>query len=154
MAINKIKLHLDKKYILKPLDKDTLLKCISGEHPSILHRLYLITNELKEDQHFMELDHEFYQCEAKVRTRYPYAGKAKMQASTISFMKDKVKGKQRYLILFRIYEKVGMREVFQFRHETTSVRDLISVINKLETKTKEICQNKANTSSGKAIQVS
>ena len=69
-------------------------------------------------------------------------------------MKDKVKGKQRYLILFRIYEKVGMREVFQFRHETTSVRDLISVINKLETKTKEICQNKANTSSGKAIQVS
>ena len=152
--INRLKLHLDTRYITKALDKDTLLKVIGGEHPSVLHRLYLIANELKEEQHFMELDHETLQCSAKVKFTYAYQGKAKRQASTISFMKDRVKAKAKLVILFKIYEKVGMQEIFQFRHETTSIRDLINEINKLEIKTKEICQNRANTSSGKAIRVS
>ena len=53
--INRIKIHLEWQFIKKPLDSDPLLKVISGEHPSVLHRLYLIANELKEMQYFMEL---------------------------------------------------------------------------------------------------
>ena len=143
--VNRIKINLDKKFITKSLDRETLVKVLSGEHPSILHRLYLIANELKEEQYFMELDHEVYQCSAKIKTRYAYSGDAKNQAETVSFMKDRLKTKHKWLILFRIYEKVGMKDVFEFRHETTNVDDLINVINTLETKTKEICQNKVNT---------
>lgn len=143
--VNRIKINLDNKFITKALDRETLVKVLNGEHPSILHRLYLIANELKEEQYFMELDHEVYQCSAKIKTRYTYSGDAKNQAETISFMKDRLKTKHKWLILFRIYEKVGMKDVFEFRHETTNVDDLINVINILETKTKEICQNKVNT---------
>ena len=66
---NRIKIHLDKSFITKPLTSDTLLKVISSEHPSVLHRLYLIANELKETQYFMELDHDFYDCVAKIKNR-------------------------------------------------------------------------------------
>ena len=38
-----------------------------------------------------------------------------------------------------------MKDIFTFRHETTNLDDLISVINKLETRTKEICQDRVNT---------
>ena len=110
--------------------------------------------EVKEEQHFMELDHEVYQCSAKVKIKFGYSGDARRQASTVKFMKERLKVVPKFLILFRIYEKVGMKDVFQFRHETTNIDDLITEINKLEIKTKEICQNRANTSSGKAIRVS
>ena len=143
--VNKIKINLDKKFITKALDRETLVKVLSGEHPSILHRLYLIANEVKEEQYFMELDHEVYQCSAKIKTRFGYSGAARNQAETISFMKDRLKVRPSYLILLRIYEKVGMKNVFEFRHETTNEDDLLRVIDKLETKTKEICQNKVNT---------
>jgi len=143
--VNRIKINLSKKFITKALDKETLIKVLSGEHPSILHRLYLIANEIKEEQYFMELDHDTYQCSAKIKTKFAYSGPARIQAETISFMKDRLKVKPSYLISFRIYEKVGMKEVFTFKHETTSDADLLRVINKLEIKTKEICQSKVNT---------
>ena len=144
--INKIKLRdLKRTYITKKLDSDTVLKVLSGEHPSVLHRLYLVANEVKEEHYFMELDHEALQCSAKVKIKFGYSGDARLQADTISFMKDRLKQKPKYLILFRIYEKIGMKDIFTFRHETTNLDDLISVINKLETRTKEICQNRVNT---------
>lgn len=142
---NRIKVNLGKTFIDKALDKETLVKVLAGEHPSILHRLYLIANELKEEQYFMELDHEVYQCSARIKTIYGYSGAARRQAETVSFMKERLKANPKYLILFRIYNKVGMEDIFQFRHETTSIDDLLSVIDKLEIKTREICQSKVNT---------
>ena len=143
--INRIKIHLDKKFITKRLESETLTKVLAGEHPSVLHRLYLIANEVKEEQHFMELDHDVYQCSAKIKTKFVYAEDARRQAETISFMKDRLKNKHSHKIVFRIYEKVGMREVFKFDHETSNSDDLINMINILEQKTKEICQKTANT---------
>lgn len=144
--IERIKVKLDKKYLTKALDKDTLLKVIASEHPSVLHRLYMIANEVNDFQYFMEIvDHPTLDCTAKIKTTYAYAGDAKEQASVVSFMKDRVKAKHSYDVLLSIYEKVGMKEVFRFNHKTTSLDDLISVINKLEIKTKEICQSKVDT---------
>lgn len=142
--INRIKINLGNKFIDKALDNETLVKVLAGEHPSVLHRLYLIANEVKELQYFMELDHDTYQCSAKIMTTYAYSGAARRQAETISFMKDRLKQNSKYLIKFRIYHKVGMEEVFEFRHETTNIDDLLNTINKLEIKTKEICQSKVN----------
>ena len=143
--INKIKIHLDKQFITKPLDSDTLLKVISGEHSSVLHRLYLIANELKEMQYFKEIKHDTYACVAKIKTDYVYAGKARSQAEVISFMKDKLGRRPEYTIIFRIYEKVGQLVKFEFKHKTTNMTDLINTINKLERKTLEICQSKVDT---------
>lgn len=141
----RIKVRLDKKYLTKALDKDTLLKVIASEHPSVLHRLYMIANEVNDFQYFMEIvNHPTLDCTAKIRTTYAYAGAAKEQASVVSFMKDRVKAKPSYTVMLTIYEKVGMKEVFRFNHETTNADDVISMINKLEVKTQEICQNKVD----------
>jgi len=138
--VNKIKVHLEKKYITKPLDKDTLLKVKASEHPSVLHRLYMISNEVKDRQYFMELDHPVLACTGIIKTRFAYAGPAKEQASVVSFMKDLVKQKPSFEIILNVYEKVGQKVVFEFKHKTTNVNTIISVINKLEQKAKEICQ--------------
>jgi len=143
--VNRIKIHLDKKFITKALDRDTFMKVLASEHPSVLHRLYLIANEVKEQQYFMELNHDVYACSARVKTKYVYAGEARSQASVVSFMKDRIGHRPHYTVLFKIYEKVGMKEVFNFTHTTTSEKDLISVINKLEIKAQELCQNKVGT---------
>ena len=143
--VNKIKIHLEKKFITKPLDRETLIKVVSSEHPSVLHRLYLIANELKEIQYFMELDHDSLACVAKVHTTFAYHGKARAQAAVASYMKDKLKESPKYKIIFRIYEKVGQLVKFEFKHKTTNMTDLINTINKLERKTLEICQSKVDT---------
>lgn len=144
--VNRIKIHLDKKFITTKLDADTILKVkANGDHPSILHRLYLITNEIKELQYFMELDHPVYQCSAVLQTNYAYAGGAKEQASALGILSDKINQRHSYTFKFSIYEKVGMREIFYFTHTTTSEAEVLSTINKLETKAKELCQNKVDT---------
>ena len=142
--VNRIKVRLDKKYITKPLDKDTLLKVIASEHPSVLHRLYMIANEVNDHQYFMELEHPTLACTAKIKTTHAYAGEAKEQASVVSFMKSRVKERHSYSIILTIYEKVGMKELFRFNHKTTNIDDVINVINKLEEKTLEICRSKVD----------
>tara|TARA_B110000285_G_scaffold194413_1_gene224060 strand:+ start:331 stop:768 length:438 start_codon:yes stop_codon:yes gene_type:complete len=143
--INKIKIHLEKRFITKPLAADTLIKIVAGEHPSVMHRLYLITNALKELQYFMELDHPVYQCTAKIKTEFVYAGDALNQASVFSFMKPYLGRITKYNVIFNVYKKVNIEEVFKFRYTTTNEVDLINMINTLEQKAYEICQDKVNT---------
>ena len=93
----------------------------------------------------MELDHDFYDCVAKIKADYVYAGKARRQAEVISFMKPKLGRRVEYNIVFRIYEKVSQHVVFEFKHKTTNINDIVDTINTLERKTKEICLNKVDT---------
>ena len=81
----------------------------------------------------------------KLKTDYVYAGKARSQAEVISFMKPKLGRRVEYNIVFRIYEKVSQHVVFQFKHKTTNINDIVDTINTLERKTKEICLNKVDT---------
>ena len=142
---SKLKIKLDKRYIEKSLDKETFIKCMATDNGRVLHRLYQIANEVKEEQYFMEIEDDVYSVSAKIISKFGYAGDALRQAETLSFMKDIVKQKPSWTIKFRVYTKKDMVDVFEFRHETTSVEDVVNTINKLETKTKEICRSKVNT---------
>lgn len=143
--INKLKIRLDKRYLEKPLDKETFIKCMASDNGRILHRLYQIANEVKEEQYFMEIEDDTYTVSAKIISNYGYAGAALRQAETLSFMRDLVKVKPSWIIKFRVYTKNDKVDVFEFRHETTSVEDIVETINKLEIKVKEICRSKVNT---------
>ncbi len=145
MKINKLKIKLDKRYIETPLEKETFIKCMTSDNGKILNRLYQIANEVKDEQYFMEIEDDTYMVSAKILSKFGYAGAALRQAETLSFMRDIVKQKPSWTIKFRIYTIKDKVEVFTFSHETTSIEDTVKTINKLETKTKEICQNKVNT---------
>tara|TARA_B110000908_G_C10142475_1_gene397449 strand:+ start:148 stop:585 length:438 start_codon:yes stop_codon:yes gene_type:complete len=140
MLITNLSVDLSKKYINEPLQKEALIEIIRGSSHQTAHRLYLIVNELKERYKFLEVDdHERYVVSASVYVKYAYAGAAKRQASTVSFMEPLLKQRNEYKISFYISERETRLELFNFVHTTTSQQELCELIEKLRIKTKEIC---------------
>ena len=144
MQIKRNKIKLDKKYITKALDRESLLKIISSDNPGIVHRIYLLQNNLKKRQDFLEVtDSDRYIINANVSTNYAYAGDAKKQAEVISFMRDLVRKRPEFIINFSIQRKQDMKDVFNFKHVTTNVNEVVELMDKLELKVHQLC--KANT---------
>jgi hypothetical protein len=144
MKIVRNKIRLDKRYITEPLDSESLGKIISSNNPGIVHRIYLVKNGLKKRQVFLEVDdNENYIVTANVSSNYAYAGAAKKQAEVISFMKTLIKKNPEFIINFTVQRKDNMQEIFNFKHVTTNVEELVEIMNKLEIKTYELC--KVNT---------
>jgi len=144
MQVKRNKIKLDKKYITKALDKESLGKVITSDNPGIVHRIYLLQNDLKKRQDFLEVtDSDKYIVNANVSTNYAYAGAAKRQAEVIGFMRDLVRKRPEFIINFSIQRKQEMKDVFNFKHVTTNVNEVVELMNKLELKVHQLC--KANT---------
>ena len=144
MKIVRNKIRLDRRYITEALDTESLGKILSSNNPGIVHRIYLIKNGLKKRQVFLEVDDdEKYIVNANVSANYAYAGEAKKQAEVISFMKDLVKRRPEFIVNFTVQRKDNMQEIFNFKHVTNNVNEVVELTNKLEIKTYELC--KVNT---------
>jgi|TARA_B110000908_G_C10243339_1_gene447335 hypothetical protein len=144
MKIVRNKVRLEKRYITTPLDTDTLGKLLTSKNAGILHRIYLIKNDLVKRQVFLEVDdEENYIVNANISMNYAYAGAAKRQADVISFMKDLLKVKPEFIVSFTVQRKDNMEEIFTFKHVTTNDTEVVDLMNKLEIKTYELC--KVNT---------
>ena len=144
MKIIRNKIRLDRRYITEALDTESLGKILSSNNPGIVHRIYLIKNGLKKRQVFLEVDDdEKYIVNANVSANYAYAGEAKKQAEVISFMKDLVKRRPEFIVNFTVQRKDNMQEIFNFKHITNNVNEVVELTNKLEIKTYELC--KVNT---------
>ena len=115
MQITNLSVDLSKKYINTPLEPNALIEVIKGSSHFRAHRLYLIVNELKERYKFLEVDdHERYVVSASVYVKYAYAGAAKRQAATVSFMEPLLKQRNEYKISFYITERETRKELFDF----------------------------------------
>jgi hypothetical protein len=136
--IKRISVDLNKKYITKPLHSDTLTKALAENSHHILHRLYLVTNGLKDRQPFMEIEHEKYTVSAHINIQYGYADEAREQASAFKIMKPRVTTTPKFTISFTISERVNMVEVFKFKHVTTSEQEVYNLIKRLEDKIGEL----------------
>ena len=58
-------------------------------------------------------------------------------------MRTLIKKNPEFIINFTVQRKNNMQEVFNFKHVTTNVTELVEIMNKLEIKTYELC--KVNT---------
>lgn len=144
MQVKRNKIKLDRKYITKALDKESLLKIIASNNPGIVHRIYLLQNDLKKRQTFLEVTNcDRYIINANISTNYAYAGDAKKQAEVIGFMRDLVKKRPEFIINFSIQRREDMKDVFNFKHVTTNLKELVELMDKLELKVHQLC--KANT---------
>ena len=144
MKIVRNKVRLEKRYITTPLDTETLGKLLTSKNAGILHRIYLIKNDLIKRQVFLEVDdEENYIVNANISMNYAYAGAAKRQAGVISFMKDLLRVKPEFIVSFTVQRKDNMEEIFTFKHVTTNDTEVVDLMNKLEIKTYELC--KVNT---------
>jgi hypothetical protein len=134
----RLPIDLSKGYIVKPLKAETLTKVLAEDNPSILHRIYLVANDLKDFQPFMELEHERLTVSANISIKYAYAGAAKEQASLIKMMKTRIHQRPEYTISLTISEKVNMVERFTFKHTTSNRQEVYDLIARLEEKINEL----------------
>ena len=58
-------------------------------------------------------------------------------------MRELVKKKPEFIVNFTVQRKDNMEEIFNFKHVTTNVNEVVELTNKLEIKTYELC--KVNT---------
>jgi len=134
----RLPIDLSKGYIVKPLKAETLTKVLAEDNPSILHRIYLVANDLKDFQPFMELEHERLTVSANISIKYAYAGAAKEQASLIKMMKTRINQRPEYTISLTISEKVNMVERFTFKHTTSNRQEVYDLIARLDEKINEL----------------
>jgi hypothetical protein len=134
----RLPIDLSKGYIIKPLKAETLTKVLAEDNPSVLHRIYLVANDLKDFQPFMELEHERLTVSANISIKYAYAGAAKEQASLIKMMKTRIHQRPEYTISLTISEKVNMVERFTFKHTTSNRQEVYDLIARLEEKINEL----------------
>tara|TARA_B110000483_G_C18028001_1_gene477631 strand:- start:478 stop:897 length:420 start_codon:yes stop_codon:yes gene_type:complete len=137
--ITKVPVDLDNIYITKPLHADTLVAALKEKSHHTLHRLYLVTNGVKDRQCFLELiDHDTYTISAHINIKHAYASEAKEQASVLRIMKPLLSIRPQYTISFSINRKVDMLEVFNFKHSTSNKSEVYNLIAKLQTKIEEL----------------
>lgn len=127
--------NLSKRWITKPLHKDTFTQVIIGGNPGTMHRLYMITNELEPRQEFLELkDHEKISITAVVTITPGYAQEARDQAQLISWMQKPTKQRPEFTVKLYIYNKENMMETFSFKHTTTNEKEVYRLMDMLEQK--------------------
>lgn len=136
--VKRLPIDLSKNYIVKPLASETLTKVLAEDNPHVMHRIYLVANELKDFQPFMELEHERLTVSANISIKYGYAGAAKEQAGLIKMMRQRISQRPEYTISLTISEKVNMVERFTFKHTTSNRQEVYDLIAKLEEKIKEL----------------
>lgn len=131
--IQRIKFDITHPYITEPLEVETFSKACKDNHISVLNRLYHISNNKKEYNVVLELvDHPIFVGKVSVSMECAYAGKAKSQASLVREMKKYIHHSPRYTVRCRIHTVNGAKEVFVFKHITSSQDKVYSLIAQLE----------------------
>ena len=130
----RLPIDIETNYITKPLHSDTLIAKLKDNSSQILHRLYLITNGLKDRQPFLEIESEDYNITANVIIKHGYAQDAKEQASVLKIMKQRIAVRPEYTISFSITRKQDVVTVFNFKHTTTNKQEVYNLTSMLETK--------------------
>ncbi len=136
--IQRLTFDITQPYIIEPLEQETFVKACVDSHPSVLHRLYYISNNKKDINIALELvDHPTLIGKVSVHMQCAYVGRAKAQASAIVGMKKYLKHSPRYTVNCRIHTINGAKEVFTFKHVTTNqgkVYDLLAELENIITK--------------------
>ena len=133
MKVERLKFDITKPYITEPLEVETFSKACADSHPSVLNRLYYISNGKKELIPALELvDHPIYIGKVLISLQCAYAGEAKRQASIVKPMKKYLSLLPRYTVRCRIHTISGAKEVFSFKHVTSSQDKVYELVSQLE----------------------
>lgn len=131
--IQRIPFDITSPYITEPLEVETFSKACKDNHISVLNRLYHISNNKKEYNVVLELvDHPTLIGKISVSMECAYVGKAKNQASIVRDMKKYINRSPKYTVRCRIHTVKGAKEIFTFKHVTSSQDKVYSLIVQLE----------------------
>lgn len=120
MTINSIK--LDKPYLTKKIEP-TAFKTALGSTYQTAYRLYLITNEIKELQHFLEITHPDVWVSGTVKTIAVPAGEVKKQVWAVNHLAPLLQKKPAYELKCKVTNKQTNQAVYQC--EITSINQSV-----------------------------
>ena len=133
MTINTI--HLKEPYITKKIDSDTLRLILDSTHQTA-YRIYLLTNEIKAVQPFVECYEADYWVRATVKTTAAFTGEARRQAWAIRHLQPLLHKRPRYKVSCSVTHKMTNKEVYRCELETINktsiykqIQDCISELN-------------------------
>lgn len=129
----RLKFDITNPYITEPLEVETFAKACADSHPSVLNRLYYISNNKKELIPALEIvDHPVYMGKISISMQCAYAGEARSQASIVKEMKKYLKLSPRYTVRCRIHTINSAKEIFTFKHVTSSQDKVYELVSQLE----------------------
>ena len=131
--IQRIPIDIERNYITKGLDPDTLTALVKEDNYRIAEKIYCIANGIKEVNHFMEIvDRDDLRLHATVRIYPAFAGEAKLQASSVPFIRRRLRSTAHYILRCRLYTPRTYDDVFSIEHKTTSTDKIYEMCNELE----------------------
>jgi len=134
-GLTRKKIDLSKKWLTKPLHKDTFTQVVMDGNHGTMHRMYMLTNEVEARQEFLELvDHSEVTITAVVVTKPGYAQEARSQAELMKWMRKHVKQRPEFTVKLYVYDKRTMLERFSFQHTTTNEKEVYRLMDMLEEK--------------------
>ena len=110
MTINSI--NLQPPYITKKIEP-TAFKTALGSTYQAAYRLYLIANEIKELQHFVEAKHPDLWVNATIKTQAAPAGAAKNQIWAVTHLAPLLLKRPKYILKCSVTQKSTNQEVYR-----------------------------------------
>lgn len=110
MTINSI--NLQSPYLTQSIEPSAF-KTALGSTYQTAYRLYLITNQIEELQHFIEVKHPEVWVTATVKTEAALAGRAKRQAWAVSHLTPLLRKKPRYILKCNVTLKSTNQEIYR-----------------------------------------
>lgn len=131
--IQRIPIDIERNYITKGLDPDTLTALVKEDNYRIAEKIYCIANGIKEVNHFMEIvDRDDLRLHATIRIYPAFAGEAKLQASSVPFIRPRLRSTAHYILRCRLYTTRTYDDVFSIEHKTASTDKIYEMCNELE----------------------
>jgi len=107
-----LSIRLKSPYLSTKVEPNTLKKILNSTH-NTFYQLLMVTNGIKEVQHFAELDSERYWLTSYVRTEAALVGEARSQTWSITHLQAVLQKKPRYIFRCTLTEKMTNKEVYK-----------------------------------------
>lgn len=139
MTINSIKLH--QPYITKKIEPNAF-KTVLGSTYQTAYRLYLITNEIEELQHFIEVKHPELWVTATIKTEAAPVGEVKRQIWSVKHLAPLLRQKPRYILKCSVTQKSTNQELYRCELTTVNKNTIYKQIQDCITDLKQFIDEK------------
>lgn len=141
MTINSI--NLQPPYLTKKIEP-TAFKTALGSTYQTAYRLYLITNEIEELQHFIEVKHPEVWVTGTVKTEAAPAGEVKQQIWAVKHLAPLLSKKPRYILKCSVTQKSTNQELYRCEITTVNKNTIYKQVQDCINDIKQLLNEKNN----------
>lgn len=112
-----LSIRLKSPYLSTKIEPESIKKVLNSTH-NTFYQLLMVTNGIKEVQHFAEINSEDYWLTAYVKTEAAPIGEVKKQVWGITHLQPLLKKRPKYTIRCSLTEKMSNKEIYKCSFES------------------------------------